>query len=60
MKVEEYMEHDAVGLAELVRRGEVEAAALTEAALERIDAVNPLLNAVVERHDQRAREAARS
>lgn len=59
MKVDEYMEHDAVGLAELVHRGEVEAAALTEAALERIDAVNPLLNAVVERHDQRAREAAR-
>ena len=59
MRVEEYMGYDAIGLADLVRRGELEASALTEAAIARIDAVDPALNAVVERHDEMARRAAR-
>ena len=60
MKVEEYMGHDGVGLAQLVHCGEIEASELTEAAIARIEALNPSLNAVVERHDQAARAAARS
>ncbi|WP_110206805.1 amidase [Nocardioides daejeonensis] len=38
---------DAVGMAELVRTGEVSARELTEAAIARIEAENPRLNAVV-------------
>ena len=60
MRVEEYMNYDGTGLAQLVHRGEVDAAELTEAAIERIDALNPSLNAVVERHDEAARAQARS
>src|SRR5439155_16449455 len=37
---------DAVGQAELVRRGEVSPAELLEAAVERIEALNPVINAV--------------
>ncbi|MFE1173248.1 amidase [Streptomyces sp. NPDC058773] len=48
MKLSEYVTHDAVGLAELVARGEVTGAELETAALEAVDAVNPLINAVVE------------
>ncbi len=43
----EYRKHDAVGLAELVRRGDVSASELLEAALARDAEVNPRLNAVV-------------
>jgi amidase len=38
---------DAIAQAELCARGEVSAAELFEAALARIDALNPLLRAVV-------------
>ncbi|ARX88381.1 6-aminohexanoate hydrolase [Streptomyces alboflavus] len=48
MKLSEYVTHDAVGLAELVARGEVTGAELEGVALEAAAAVNPLLNAVVE------------
>ena len=41
MKHEEYMKHDALSLAELVRRREVSAAELLETAISRADAVNP-------------------
>ncbi len=49
---------DAVGLAALVQRGEITPLELTEAAIERIDALNPRLNAVVETDYAGAREAA--
>ncbi|MFT3765415.1 MAG: amidase [Minicystis sp.] len=42
-----YDAHDAVGLADLVRRGEVSAAELLEEAVSRAERVNPKLNAVV-------------
>ena len=58
MEHSEYVQHDALGLAELVRSGQVTAAELVEAALARMDAVNPALNAVVHRMDRQAREAA--
>jgi amidase len=58
MKVDEYMTFDGTGLAELVRRGEVTPAELTDAALARIDALNGSINAVVERIDAEARARA--
>ena len=58
---------DATGQAELVRRGEVTPAELVEAAIQRIEALNPTLNAVVTptfeqavRRQPRRRRPARS
>ncbi|MGW4272715.1 amidase [Streptomyces seoulensis] len=48
MRVAEYVNYDAVGLAELVAEGEVTPAELQAAALEATQAVNPQINAVVE------------
>ena len=53
------MDFDGVGLAELVRGGEVTAAALAEAAIGRIESIDGSLNAVVLRSYSAAREAAR-
>jgi amidase len=52
-----YSAHDGVGLAELVARGEVTARDLVETAIERIEAVNPELNAIVHRMYRHARAA---
>jgi len=60
MRPDEYVAFDAMGLAELVHRREVAPEELTEAAIERIEALNPRLNAVVERDYERARVAARA
>ncbi len=49
---------DGTGLADLVRRGEVTAPALTEAAIARIESLNGSLNAVVEHRFEEARRAA--
>jgi amidase len=49
---------DAVDQAALVRRGDVSAAELLEAAIERIESIDPLLNAVVIRWFDEARRAA--
>jgi amidase len=54
----EYEDYDATGLAGLVRDGEVSAADLIEAAIERIEARNPTVNAVVTRSFERARAQA--
>ena len=52
MRPEEYAEQDAVGLAELLRRGEVSPGEVVEAAEGVLEALNPKLNAVVRRlHD---------
>jgi amidase len=58
MRPDEYMDFDGLGVAELVRSGEVTAAAVAEAAMARIDAVDKSLNAVVQRYYPAAREAA--
>src|SRR5439155_21557507 len=50
---------DATAQAELVRTGQVGAAELVTAAIERIEALNPVLNAVVTPVFERAAEAAR-
>lgn len=44
---DEYLEYDALGLAELVRNGDVTAEELLEAAIARIEAINPSINAVI-------------
>ena len=51
----EYETYDAVGMAELVRSGQVGAAELLEAAIERCERRNPALNAVVHTFCDRAR-----
>lgn len=43
----EYTDYDATGLADLIRRGEVGAREVVDEAISRIEAHNPLLNAVV-------------
>ena len=55
--VDEYASFDAVGLAELVRRGDVTPAELLETALEVIASVNPRMNAVVGLEAEDARQA---
>ena len=54
----EYEELDAMGLADLVRSGEIRPREAVEAAIARIEAWNPQLNAVVRRFDERALEDA--
>ncbi len=44
---DEYVQHDATALADLVRKGHVSAAELLETAIARAEAVNPQLNAIV-------------
>lgn len=58
MTPEEYIEFDGLELAELVRRKEVQPVELVDLAIERINALNPSLNAVVERRDSKARTEA--
>ena len=56
---EEYTRHDGLGLAALVQRGEVAPVELLDAAIARIAAHNPALNAVVRtRYEQARAEAA--
>ena len=43
----DYETYDAMGLAELVRKGDVTPMELLECAIERVDRHNPVLNAVV-------------
>ena len=59
MTFPEYADHDGLGLADLVRRGEVSAGEVVEAAIERIERHNPALNAVVYKAYDEARAVAR-
>lgn len=59
MRFDEYAAYDGLGLAELVRKGEVTAAELVEAAIEGIERFNPRLNAVVYKAYDEARATAR-
>lgn len=56
-KFEEYGKYDGLGLAELVRRKEVKSEELLEAAIERIEVINPRINAVVTKAYDLARQA---
>ena len=55
---EEYRARDAVGLAALVRSGEVTAREVLEAAVAEIERLDPALNAVVMRNYDKARDDA--
>jgi amidase len=54
----EYCDYDGLGLADLIRRGEVSPAELVEAAIERIARHDPTLNAVVHQAYDEARRTA--
>ncbi len=58
MEYAEYRRYDAVGLAGLVARGEVSPVELLDTALARLETVDPTLNTVVRRLDERARVRA--
>ncbi|HTO42154.1 MAG TPA: amidase [Rhizomicrobium sp.] len=60
MSFADYESYDALGLAGLVRRKEVSAAELLEAAIARIERHNPTLNAVVYKAYDEARATATS
>ena len=55
---EEYRSRDAIGLAELVRSGEVTAREVLEAAIGEIERLDPALDAVVMRNYEKARDDA--
>jgi len=58
MSFKEYAEYDGLGLAELVRNGDVTPSELIECAIERIERHNPALNAVVHKAYDEARTVA--
>ena len=58
--MDDYEQYDGLGLAALVRTGEVSPAELLEAAITRIEAHNPVLNAVVTPMFDEARAAIRA
>lgn len=57
MHLSEYIQFDGLGLAALVRQGEVSAAELVRLALEAIEKTNPRLNAVIATLEDKAQEA---
>ncbi len=46
-KIKDYDQYDALGLAELVQKGDISPKELCEEAISRIEKINPKLNAVV-------------
>ena len=54
----EYTQYDALALAALVNAGEVSAKELLDAAVNQANALNPKLNAIIHRFDERAYAAA--
>lgn len=59
-KLKDYESYDALGLAELVRKGDVTASELLDEAIERVEAVNPKINAVVTKMYDEARKSIKS
>ncbi len=59
MPINDYSDHDGLGLAALVAKGEVTPLELVDAAIERIERHNPALNAVVYKAYDEARDRAR-
>jgi amidase len=54
----DYLEYDAIGLADLVKRGDVSARELLDTAIERAEAANPAINAIVLKDYDAARRRA--
>ncbi|MCP4752344.1 MAG: amidase [Proteobacteria bacterium] len=59
-KISDYASYDGLGLAELVRTGETSALELLEEAIERVEALNPQLNAVVCKMYDQARKSIKA
>jgi amidase len=57
-RIDDYDRLDAVAMAALVRKGDVEPIELVDAAIARIEALNPALNAVIDLWADEARAAA--
>ena len=53
----EFDQYDALGLAELVKRGEVSATDLLDEAIRRRDIINPIINAIIYNMDELAYQA---
>ena len=60
MKFEEYIQYDALGLAELVQSKQIQASELLEIAITRAEKVNPKINAIITPMYERARNKANS
>lgn len=60
MKISEYRQYDAMGLAELIAGGHLSAIEALEAAMAQIESLNPALGAVVHTTYDRAADLARS
>lgn len=58
MTFDEYRRYDALGLAELVRKGEVTASELMDIAIARTEEVNPRINAVIHKMYEEGRSLA--
>ena len=56
MEIADYVEHDAVALGELVATGQVSAEELLDVALRQLEAVNPVVNAVIRVMEDEARD----
>ncbi|HET6222990.1 MAG TPA: amidase family protein, partial [Dongiaceae bacterium] len=56
----EYDRYDALGLAELIASKQVSASEVLEAAIARIEALNPAINAVVHKMYDEARRSIRA
>jgi amidase len=53
---DEFLDYDALGLAELIRKRQVTPAELTEVVIRRIEALNPTINCIATQTFERARE----
>lgn len=58
MNASDYLQYDATALADLIRRGEVSAGEVLEAAIDRAETVNPGINAICQPTYERARTQA--
>jgi len=56
--VDELIGYDAIGLSELIRKGDITAIELLDIVIDRIEKINPKLNAVVYKMYDQARVAA--
>ena len=57
---DELVEYDAIDLGRLIRQGEISSVELLDIAIERIEKINPRLNAVIHKMYDQAREIAGS
>jgi amidase len=57
MRFEEYRKHDAISLAGLVAKREVDAREVLETAIARAEQINPAINAIVHKQYDQARKA---